>query len=98
MQMNLAKDNSAARQRPILRAALWLVAGVILFLAIIQSLTITVAWWRGELPAMHAADWIRVLMFPFLIWIYLRFFSIFRPDCRACLPDDHRRQSDLRGP
>jgi len=30
--------------------------------------------------------------------IYLCYSSIFRPDCRVCLPEDRRTQSGLRAP
>lgn len=96
--MQPVKTIHTVRQHPVLRAALWLMAGALLFLAVIQSLTVTVAWWRHELHAMHAADWFWILLFPLLIVIYLRFFSIFRPGCRACLPEDARTQSGPRGP
>lgn len=85
-------------QHPVLRAVLWFIAGALLFLAVIQSLTVTVAWWRNELPETRATDWFWILMLPVLIGIYFRFFSIFRPDCRACLPEDRRRQRGPRGP
>lgn len=96
--MHLAKTIQAARRHPVLRAALGLIAGALLFLAVIQSLTVTVAWWRNELHAMRATDWFWILLLPILIGIYFRFFSIFRPDCRACLPDDRRTQRGPRGP
>jgi len=96
--MQPAKKNQIVRHHAVLRAVLWLMAGVLLFLALVQSLAVTVAWWRDELQTMRATDWFWILLLPFLIGIYLRFFSIFRPDCRACLPDDHRTQSGPRGP
>lgn len=96
--MQPAKTIQTVRQHPVLRAALWLMAGALLFLAAIQSLTVTVAWWRNELPETQPADWFWILLFPILIGIYLRCFSIFRPDCRACLPEDRRTPSGPRGP
>ena len=81
-----------------MRAVLWFIAGALLLLAVIQSLTVTVAWWRNELPAMRAVDWFWILLLPLLIGIYLRFFSIFRPDCRACQPEERRSQIGPRGP
>lgn len=86
------------RQHSVPRAALWLISGAILFLAMIQSLTVTVAWWRHELPAMRVADWFWILLLPLLLGIYQRFFSIFRTDCRACLPEARTGQSGPRGP
>jgi len=43
-------------------------------------------------------DWFWILLLPVLIGVYLRFFSILRPDCQACLPDDRRTQRGPRGP
>ena len=88
----------AARHHPVFRTVFWLIAGALLFLAVIQSLTVTVAWWRNELREMQAADWFWILLLPVLIGMYLRFFSIFRPDCRACRPEDRHAQSGPRGP
>ena len=96
--MQTAKTIQTAGRHPVLRAALWLMAGALLFLALIQSLTVTVAWWRNELHAMLATDWFWILLLPILIGIYFRFFSIFRPDCRACLPEDRPSQGGPRGP
>ena len=97
-RMQPAKTIQTARRHPVLRVALGLIAGALLFLAVIQSLTVTVAWWRNELQAMHAADWFWILLLPILIGIYLRFFSILRPDCRTCLSDDRGTQRGPRGP
>jgi hypothetical protein len=91
-------NNPTARQYPALRAAFWLIAGALLFLGLIQSLTITVAWRRHELPDLTAVDWVWILLLPVLIGIYLRFFSIFRPDCHACLPENRPTQDGPRGP
>jgi H+/Cl- antiporter ClcA len=96
--MQPAKTIQTARRHAILHAAFWLIAGALLFLAVIQALTVTVAWWRDELPETTAADWFWILLLPVLIGIYLRFFSIFRPDCRACLPENRPPQRGPRGP
>jgi FtsH-binding integral membrane protein len=96
--MQPAKTIHTARRHPVLRVVLGLMAGALLFLALIQALTVTVAWWRNELPAMRAEDWFWILLLPVLIGIYFRFFSIFRPDCRACLPEDRRPQGGSHGP
>jgi uncharacterized membrane protein YbhN (UPF0104 family) len=95
--MQPVKTIQTARRHPVLRAALGVIAGALLFLAVIQSLTVTVAWWRDALQAMRAADRFWILLLPILIGVYFRFFSIFRPDCHACLPEDRRTQSGPRG-
>jgi len=96
--MPQAKNIFTTRLYPALRAAFWLIAGALLFLGLIQSLTVTVAWWRHELPELRADDWFWILLLPVLIGVYLRFFSIFRPDCRACLPQDRPTQGGPRAP
>jgi FtsH-binding integral membrane protein len=89
--------HTASRQR-VIRAVLGFFAGALLFLAFIQALTVTIAWWRNELPETQVADWFWILLLPVLIGIYFRYFSIFRPGCRACLPEDRTSQSGPRGP
>ena len=79
----------------VIRVTLWFAAGMLLFLALLQALTVTVAWWRNELTEVGAVEWFWILMLPVLVGIYLRFFSIFRPDCHACLPED---RATTRGP
>jgi hypothetical protein len=93
-----AKRNHTARLYSALRAAFWLIAGALLFLGLIQSLTVTVAWWCHELSELRADDWFWILLLPVLIGVYLRFFSIFRPDCRACLPQDRPTQGGPHAP
>lgn len=82
----------------VLRATLWFLAGGLLFLALIPALTVTLAWWRNELPVAGAAEWFWMAMLPVLVWIHLRFFSVFRPDCHACLANDRSTPSAARGP
>ena len=82
------KSIPTAYRLRVIRATLWLLAGALLFLALIRALTVAVAWWRNELPGAGAAEWLWILLLPVMVGIYLRFFSIFRPDCRACLPND----------
>jgi hypothetical protein len=87
-----------ATRHPLIRASLGLIAGVALLLAFIRSVSITVAWWGNELPETRAIDWFWILMLPVLIGIYLRYFSVFRPDCRACSLEDRPLQGGPGGP
>jgi H+/Cl- antiporter ClcA len=89
--------HTAWRQR-VIRATLWFLAGALLLLALVQALTVTVAWWRNELPEPQAADWFWIVLLPVLIAIYLRYFSVFRSDCRACLPENRPAQGGPRAP
>jgi len=74
--------------RPIVRAMVWLVALMLLGFCMIQSLQVAVEWWYDRLPAPGLREWIWLLLLPVLVGIYLRYFSIFRPDCQACqLPE-----------
>jgi hypothetical protein len=83
---------------PVFRVALWFIAGALMFLALIQNLPLTIGWWRHGLPEPQPTDWLWVLPLLFFIGIYLRYFSIFRPDCRACLPEEQPTQDGPRGP
>lgn len=89
--------HTALRPR-VFRVTLWFIAGMLLFLALIQALTVTVAWWRNQLPEAGVVEWFWIPMLPVVVGIYLRFFSIFRPDCRACLPEDRATPRGPRAP
>ena len=53
----------------------------------LQSITVTVAWWKGELTA-GAWEWLWIGLPPVWVFVYFRYYSIFRPGCRACLPPE----------
>ncbi len=55
------------------------------FLAFLESVTVTAEWWQGT-RAMQPWDWLWVAALPVLVGIYLRFFSVLRPDCEHCAP------------
>lgn len=68
---------------------LWLAAWMLFVFALIESVKVFVSWWRNELAEPNLVDWFWIGLLPVLIGIYLRFFSVFRPDCQACvLPAD----------
>jgi hypothetical protein len=63
--------------------------GVALFFATVESVTVTVAWSRGELTPLEAADGLWIVLLPLWIGLFLRYYSILRPDCGTCqLPHD----------
>ncbi len=51
----------------------------------LQSVTVTVAWWKGELTA-GVREWLWIALLPVWVWVYFRYYSIFRQGCRACAP------------
>lgn len=79
------------KNSPILNAfvflGLWMGFAFILF----QSVTVTVAWWEGELPQVGLREGFWIGLLPVWILVYFRYFSIFRRHCDACaLPPDRR--------
>lgn len=63
-----------------------MIAGVALFFLFLQSLTTTLAWWRGTLAQPDVWDWLWIGFMPVCLFVYIRYFSIFRAECRACEP------------
>ncbi len=64
---------------------LWMGFAFILF----QSVTVTVAWWGGELTRVGLREGFWIGLLPVWIFVYFRYFSIFRRNCDACrLPPD----------
>ena len=70
------------------------VAFVALFL---ESISTTVHWWRGQLGAPTVIDWIEIGLLPVLLFVYLRYFSVLRPDCNACQPPQDPSRRDYPG-
>lgn len=88
--------------RPSARSVLWRAAArfalfIMLFVALLQSGTVALAWWRDELPQLGVYEVLWLLFLPIGVALYLRFFSVFRTDCEACVPDDSRNDGP-RGP
>ncbi|MCC7326084.1 MAG: hypothetical protein IT521_04700 [Burkholderiales bacterium] len=71
---------------------------MLLFVAFVQSGTVVLAWWRGDLTEIGVREAFWLLMLPVLVAVYLRHFSVLRADCDACLPDDTRQPGGPRGP
>jgi hypothetical protein len=61
-------------------------------LCLFQSVMITVAWWKGELNA-GSWEWLWIGLLPVWMFVFFRYYSIFRPGCRACLPPENRSES-----
>lgn len=64
---------------------------VLLFLAIVESASVTVAWSRGELEPLALADGLWIVLLPLWIALFLRYYSVLRPDCSACQAPDRDR-------
>jgi hypothetical protein len=86
-----------ARQ-PVWRGVAKFALGVLLFVALAQAGTVALAWWRGEIAELGVRDASWLLALPVLVGVYLRRFSVLRPDCAACAPDDRRRPGGPAGP
>lgn len=63
----------------------------------LQSITITVAWWKGELAA-GAREWLWIGLLPVWVFVYFRYYSIFRLGCRACVPPADESTEQRLGP
>lgn len=64
--------------------------GMVFAFCFLKSITITVGWWNGELTA-GPREWLWIGLLPVWLFVFFRYYSIFRPGCRGCLPDE---QSD----
>lgn len=58
-------------------------------LGLFQSVTVTVAWWYGELSA-GLWEWLWIGLLPVWLFVFFRYYSVFRPGCRACEPPEER--------
>ena len=56
--------------------------------AFYQSVIVTVAWWKGEQVA-GLWEWLWIGLLPVWVFVYFRYYSVFRPGCRACLPPEN---------
>ena len=68
--------------------------GMIFAVSLMKSVSVTVAWWNGGQAAGHW-EWFWIGILPVLAFVFFRYYSVFRPGCRACLtpeaePNDHR--------
>lgn len=63
----------------------------------LHSITVTVDWWKGELDA-GPGEWLWIGLLPVWIFVFFRYYSIFRPGCRACLPPEDDTSHHQAGP
>lgn len=73
------------------------ILGVAFAVLFLDSIVTAVHWWRGELVTPTVLDWIEIGLLPLLLFVYLRYFSIFKPECQVCeLPENpsHRMPPD----
>ncbi len=71
----------SARWKPLLLFAL--------LLLLFPAIGSVAAWWRGD--ALDIWQWLGVLAFPLLAWLWLRHFSIL--GCReGCVPPAQKRE------
>jgi len=52
-----------------------------------QSATIIVGWWNEQTTA-GPWEWMWIGLLPVWLFVFFRYYSIFRPGCRACLPPE----------
>jgi hypothetical protein len=60
---------------------------MVFVLGLFQSVMVTVAWWNGALTA-GPWEWLWIGLLPVWLFVFFRYYSIFRPGCRACLPPE----------
>jgi hypothetical protein len=85
--MIVANAKSGARFGAV---ALRLLGAIAIFAGIIEGARVIQSWYLGE-RALAGWDWLWLALLPVCVLAFLRYYSIFRPDCRACeLPDDKR--------
>lgn len=72
--------------KPDMKRALLRVLCLILLLGLmIAALKVTLAWWRNEILLTEDGNWIWVSLFPILLVVWWRYFSIFGCKEPACL-------------
>jgi hypothetical protein len=63
-----------------------ILTGIILAAHAIQE------WRDGGWNSLGAWAWLRLALLPAWLYIFFRYFSIFRKDCRVCLEASPRRE------
>jgi len=74
----------SALRRPYVRTGLLVATWVVLFAVLIRSLDVAFAWWKGDLAQPSFGDWVWIVLLPVWVFLYVRYFSVFRPGCTAC--------------
>lgn len=73
------------------RAMLRPVLLVVVLGLLVVCVKVTLGWWRDELSLMQDGNWFWLLLFPVLLVLWWRYFSVFgckEPEC--LLPDDRK--------
>lgn len=71
------------------QAVLRVFALLLLLMLLFYSVSVTVAWWRGDIVLTTDWNWFWVGLLPVLIVLWWRYFSIFGCKNPACLlPED----------
>lgn len=58
---------------------------VILLGLLVACIKVLVGWWNGELRLTEEGNWVWVALFPLLLWLWWRYFSVFGCQQAACL-------------
>ena len=64
---------------------------VVLLGLLVASLKVAVGWWRGELSLADDGNWLWLVLFPVLLAVWWRYFSIFgckEPNCLLPMDDE----------
>jgi hypothetical protein len=65
---------------------------VVLLGLLVACIKVMVGWWNGEVALADDVNWLWLVLFPILLWIWFRYFSVFGCKQPACLlPKDEAR-------
>jgi hypothetical protein len=67
---------------------------VVLLGLLVVCVKVLDGWWHGELRLEEEGNWIWPLLFPLLLWLWWRYFSIFgckQPTCLLPEGEQHKR-------
>lgn len=90
--------SGALARHPAVRGLVWFAVWMVFGLALVQAISVTVDWSQGRLTRVGPWEGLWLALLPVLIFIYFRFFSMFHPGCRACLPPGGGSEHGPRGP
>ena len=71
----------------LFKSVVFFVLSMAFVLGLFQSVMVTAAWWNGELAA-GPREWLWIGLLPVWLFVFFRYYSVFRPGCRACQPPD----------
>ena len=65
---------------------------VVLLGLLVACVKVAAGWWSGEVSLTEGGNWVWLALFPILLWVWFRYFSIFGCKEPACLlPKDEER-------